>query len=81
VNQYCYVIVNNAGHSWVVRGAKEESEPNEKNSFALPQLLREGWVPVREAPMGGGTSQLAHVVILLEKQNKPKATRAAKAGK
>ena len=32
-----------------------------------PQLLQDGWVPVRETPMGGGTSSLAHSLILLEK--------------
>lgn len=81
MNQYCYVIVNNAGHSWLVRGAMDESEPTEKNSFVLPHLLQEGWEPVREAPMGGGTSQLAHVVILLEKKVKSKASRVPKAEK
>ena len=46
----------------------------------LPHLLQEGWVPVRETPMGGGTSQLAHSLILLERDEKPvKAVRAARA--
>ena len=44
----------------------------------LPQLLQEGWVPVRETPMGGGTSSLAHSLILLEKDDAPKGPRARK---
>ena len=79
MKQYCYVIINNAGHSWpAVNGdgipARDSSIP------ILPQLLQEGWEPIRETPMGGGTSQLAHSLVLLEKTVlKTKTGRAAKA--
>jgi hypothetical protein len=81
VNEYCYVIINNAGHSWLVRSATDEGDPKEKNSSILPELLQGGWEPVREAPMGGGTSPLAHALILLTKQSKPKTSRASKVAK
>jgi hypothetical protein len=74
---YCYVIVNNAGHSWAALSTADGDLPRDPNTSALPQLLQDGWVPVRETPMGGGTSPLAHSLILLEK--KPaRATRSQK---
>jgi hypothetical protein len=76
MKQYCYVVMNNAGHSWIALGFSEAEGPKEQNSPALPQLLQEGWVPVRETPMGGGPSSLAHSLILLEKTAKPQ--KAAK---
>jgi len=84
MNQYCYVIVNNAGHSWAAihAPAAVEASPDQASSV-LPQLLKDGWVPIRETPMGGGTSPLAHALILLErgKREVRKATRAGRAGK
>jgi hypothetical protein len=74
MKQYCYVIVNNAGHSWAALSAADPGEPKEPSATALPQLLQEGWVPVRETPMGGGASPLAHSLILLEKNEKPART-------
>ncbi len=74
MKQYCYVIVNNAGHSWAALSATDPGEPKEPNASVLPQLLQEGWVPVRETPMGGGASPLAHSLILLEKNDKPART-------
>jgi hypothetical protein len=67
MKQYCYVIVNNAGHSWVARSGGDSNGPPDPQTSILPQLLQEGWEPVRETPMGGGTSQLAHSLVLLEK--------------
>src|SRR5438270_341203 len=78
MRQYCYVILNNAGHSWPVLSAALPDAPAEQSSFALPQLLQEGWVPVRETPMGGGTSQLAHALILLERDSSPRGARRAR---
>jgi hypothetical protein len=71
MKQYCYVVMNNAGHSWIALSAAEPDGSKEPTSPSLPQLLEEGWVPVRETPMGGGTSPLAHSLILLEKTVKP----------
>ncbi|MBY0526018.1 MAG: hypothetical protein K2R98_21670 [Gemmataceae bacterium] len=87
MSQYCYVIVNNGGYSWAVRGPGELEPGRDTQATMLPQLLQEGWIPVREAPMGGGTSQVAHVIVLLEKPDKPekvekaKPVRASKPGK
>ena len=56
------------------RSPKEQAVP------VLPQLLKEGWEPVRETPMGGGTSHLAHSLVLLEKEaTRVKTPRAKKA--
>jgi hypothetical protein len=82
MKQYCYVVINNAGHSWAALNAEEASVPKDPSVPSVPvlqQLLDEGWEPVRETPMGGGTSQLAHSLILLERNGpKPKAARAPK---
>ena len=74
MNDYCYIIINNAGHSWSAMGPDDPEAPREPTAAALPKLLQEGWVPVRETPMGGGTSPLAHSLILLEKGSKPAKT-------
>jgi hypothetical protein len=85
MKQYRYVVINNAGHSWAVMSASELSaDMKDQNGTLVPQLLQEGWVPVRETPMGGGTSQLAHSLVLLEREEqpapaaKPARARAAK---
>jgi hypothetical protein len=74
MKQYRYVVINNAGHSWAVMSAADLStDLKDQNGTLAPQLLQEGWVPVRETPMGGGTSQLAHSLVLLEKEEPPAA--------
>ena len=78
MKQYCYVIVNNAGHSWAALSVPDLNASPELSASVLPQLLQEGWVPIRETPMGGGTSPLAHSLVLLEKGDKPKVGRPAK---
>jgi hypothetical protein len=79
MKQFCYVIVNNAGHSWPAVANADAGAVGDPNTSILAQLLKEGWEPVRESPMGGGTSQLAHSLILLEKAAaKAKPGRAAK---
>jgi hypothetical protein len=84
MKQHCYVIINNAGHSWLALTAADAvapKDPNEPTVPVLQQLFSEGWEPVRETPMGGGTSQLAHSLILLERDSpKTKAVRAPKKG-
>jgi hypothetical protein len=76
MKQYCYVIMNNAGHSWLALGPGELAESKDSNVPVLAQLLGDGWVPIRETPMGGGTSHLAHSLVLLERA--PKAERPPK---
>ena len=78
MKQYCYVIVNNAGHSWAALSVPDPNASPESSASVLPQLLQDGWVPIRETPMGGGTSPLAHSLVLLEKGDKPKVGRPAK---
>ncbi len=79
MKQFCYVIVNNAGHSWLAVPNSDVGAGADPNTSILAQLLKEGWEPVRETPMGGGTSQLAHSLILLEKTVvKAKPRRSAK---
>jgi hypothetical protein len=65
--QYRYVILNNAGHSWPAQSAEDVANVSEPSPTILPKLLDDGWVPVRETPMGGGASPLAHSLVLLEK--------------
>jgi hypothetical protein len=74
MSQYCYVIVNNAGHSWALSSVNVEAS-RDQVATVLPQLLSDGWVPVRETPMGGGSSSLAHSLVLLERIDKPKAAK------
>jgi hypothetical protein len=79
MKQFCYVIMNNAGHSWLALTAADADTPKDTSVPILPQLLDQGWEPVRETPMGGGTSQLAHSLLLLERDApKVKPVRAAK---
>ncbi len=82
MKQYCYVILNNAGHSWPVQTPPPDGEaPKEQPGSVLPQLLQEGWEPIRETAMGGGTSPLAHSLILLERSLKVERPVKAKAGR
>ena len=67
MKEYCYVILNNAGHSWQALTGADANTPKDQSVPVLQELLLAGWEPVRETPMGGGTSPLAHSLILLEK--------------
>jgi hypothetical protein len=80
MKHYSYVIINNAGHSWPALTNGDASAGKDSNIPILAQFLQEGWEPIRETPMGGGTSQLAHSIILLERPApKTKPARSAKA--
>ena len=68
MSEFCYVVINNAGHSWPMLSTANGEAPPESNASVLPELLGQGWAPVRETPMGGGTSSLAHSLILLERK-------------
>jgi hypothetical protein len=81
MRRFCYVIINNAGHSWPIVASVNGEAPREMSAPILPQLLEEGWVPVRETPMGGGSSQLAHSLILLEKEAQAKIGRPSRKAK
>jgi hypothetical protein len=69
MKRFCYVIVNNAGHSWSVLTNESSEILGETSPSVLPQLLGEGWQPIRETPMGGGSSPLAHSLVLLERNH------------
>ena len=78
MTQYCYVILNNAGHSWLALSHDDVGAARDQAAPVLNQLLQDGWMPIRETPMGGGTSSLAHSLILLEKGFQPKSHRPRK---
>jgi hypothetical protein len=71
MRQYRYVIAASDGTSYdFVR-----HEQFEDLTYDLPELLADGWRPVRETPMGSGTwkadgepATYALVLILLEKK-------------
>lgn len=80
--QYRYVIVASDGIShdlwpdWQEYrrlDAAIDEEENEDGIWetraTLPQLLADGWRPVRETPMGGGTDNSAYALVLLEKDS------------
>jgi hypothetical protein len=77
MKEFCFVIVNNAGHSWTTISGGDLNAVRDQSAPVLPQLLQDGWIPIRETPMGGGTSPLAHSLILLEK-DAPKSVRVPK---
>jgi hypothetical protein len=81
MSEYCYVIVNNAGQSWPALSSVDGQPPRDQPPTILPQLLTEGWVPIRETAMGGGSSPLAHSLILLERPAKAKSTKGVRAAK
>src|SRR5262249_26385741 len=43
MKQYRYVLINNAGYSWVVRAGGEPADGQDQSGTVLPQLLSEGW--------------------------------------
>jgi hypothetical protein len=71
MRQYRYVMAASDGTSFdFARHGHYEAD-----SFDLPELLADGWRPVRETPMGQGTWMVdgqpvtyALVLILLEKK-------------
>ena len=71
MRQYRYVIAASDGTSYDFARHEKFEEP----IFDLPELLADGWRPVRETPMGSGTWKAdggdvtyALVLILLEKK-------------
>jgi hypothetical protein len=60
---YMYVIVTDAGGTVALDGQTYDLE--EESEMDLPELLDNGWVPVRE------TSSRDQWLVLLSKQEKP----------
>lgn len=75
--KYCYIILNNSGFSWMALNGQDETAADGKPAV-LPRLLEEGWEPVRETPMGGGSGDVSHSLILLEKREKKAVGRPAR---
>ena len=69
MTRYCYVILNNSGFSWMALNGQGEMASEDKPAV-LPRLLQDGWEPVRETPMGGGSGDVSHSLILLERKAK-----------
>jgi hypothetical protein len=77
VKQYRYVIVQSDGIShdlwpnWEEYQQLDQVETDEYEVWSrrptLPQLLAEGWRPVREMAMGGTHDNFAYALVLLEK--------------
>ncbi len=70
MKKYRYVVVCSNGSSYDLM--REESfYPHglgSTKSYDLPELLRKGWQPVRESPMGGpGDTAVAYSLLLLER--------------
>jgi hypothetical protein len=71
MKKYRYVIVNSLGQSYdTMREESFNSGMLGGTTFHdLPELLRKGWVPLRETPMGNnGQGHLAYSLVLLEKE-------------
>lgn len=79
MKQYCYAIVMSDGIShdlwptWeeydrldAIESDDEEDREIWLTRKTLPQLLKEGWRPVRETSMGGD-GKGSHALVLLEK--------------
>ena len=69
MKQYCYVIVEADGESFVVGATDPDSLKACPNYFlemerALDFLLKRGWSPLRETPMGGGHEKMKSLVVL-----------------
>lgn len=80
MKRYCYAIIQSDGIShdlwpdWDSYEALDDFEDEDDENGdqwhsrkTLPQLLAEGWVPVREIAMGGGGDD-AFALVLLEMQ-------------
>lgn len=63
MRELCYVVVRSNGDSYFL---KSELAPESKTKV-LPELLHEGWRPVREVAMGGGSGDFAYSLVLMER--------------
>jgi hypothetical protein len=69
VKQYCYVVVTaHTGLGGVSVGSHVIASSGRPDGQTLEELLRAGWQPVRERPMGGaGEAAVAYSLVLLER--------------
>lgn len=69
--RYRYVIVcsNGSSHDLTQARSFDPFGLLATTRYDLPELLKRGWVPVRESPMGGaGQTQAAFALLVLEKE-------------
>jgi hypothetical protein len=70
MKKYRYVIVcsNGSSHDLALNEPFTPYGLTARDVYDLPELLRSGWRPVRETPMGGcGNEMVSFSLILLEK--------------
>jgi hypothetical protein len=81
VKKYRYVVVCSNGSSFDLNreGSFYPHGLGATTQYDLPELLRKGWIPVRESMMGGsGDTIVAYSLVLLEK-DMPAVAEAAEA--
>ena len=70
MKQFCYVVLDSEGNSRALKDGDADTE----ETGVLPRLLRDGWKPVRETPLGGG-ARLTFSLILLQKTVKKRGNQ------
>lgn len=55
MSEYRYVVVSQDGRSWLLQG-DEAYDANVDQNSVMPQLIKDGWRPARERPLGEGCS-------------------------
>jgi hypothetical protein len=60
--EYRYVVVSSDGRSWLLQG-DEQYDKNADHNQVLPQLLKDGWKPVRERALAGQDGAFALVLL------------------
>ena len=73
MKKYRYVVVCSNGASFDLNreGSFYPHGLGATVSYDLPELLRKGWVPVRETPMGPGDTAVGYSLVVLEREAAP----------
>jgi hypothetical protein len=83
MTSYCYAIVCTDGESVWTRvvgySYEEDAATDWEAGSILGQLMKEGWVPVRETPMSGSSLGYAFTMVLLE-YTEPDSTESTGTG-
>ncbi len=70
MKRYCYVMVSTDGWDYwarIIGSSVEGMESSDWDKEKLADLMQQGWRPVRESAMGGG-SPYSYSIILLEQE-------------
>ena len=73
MKKYCYVLVSTDGWEYwtrVIAADVEGLESSEWEAGRLDRLLKDGWRPCRETPMGGG-ADYCFALVVLERDDGP----------